>query len=109
MSARDYAPKWAAYYDYRESRDFENDYDGFPTILVVTTDSAVEELIARTVRAASVGRPPVLPVLLTSEWRITRDPTNSHGMLGPIWRTPSAGINERRSWPPARDVGRPLR
>ena len=37
MSARDYAEKWAAYYDYRDSRAFERDYAGFPTILVVTT------------------------------------------------------------------------
>jgi hypothetical protein len=107
MSARDYASKWAAYYDYRDSRDFENDYDGFPTILVVTTDSAVEEIIARTVRAASVGRLPMLPVLLTSEWRITRDPTNSHGMLGPIWRGAWTGFHALTRWPALTTKGMP--
>lgn len=99
MSARDYAKKWAAYYDYRDSRDFERDYDGFPTILVVTTDNTVEERIARTARAASVGRSPALPILLTCEWRITRDPANSRGLLGSIWREPFPGRRERVCWP----------
>ena len=61
MSARDYAEKWAVYYDYRDSRAYELDYDGFPTILVVTTDNTAEERIARSARAASVGRPASLP------------------------------------------------
>src|SRR4030095_14888430 len=99
MSARDYGEKWAAYYDYRDSRAFEHDYDGFPTILVVTTSNAVEERIARTVRAVSVGRSPTLPIRLTSEWRITRDSSNPLGLLGPIWRDPSDSVCDRRTWP----------
>jgi hypothetical protein len=88
MSARDYAEKWNVYYDYRDSRAYEFDYDGFPTILVVTTDSSAEERIARSARAASVGRALALPLLLTCEWRITRDPTNQDGLLSPVWRSP---------------------
>ena len=99
MSARDYAAKWSAYYDYRDSRAFELDYDGFPTILVVTTDNAVEERIARSARAASVGRALALPLLLTCEWRLARDPTNRDGFLGPIWRSPDDST--RRAWPPS--------
>lgn len=99
MSARDYREKWAAYYDYRDSRAFEHDYDGFPTVLVVTTSNAVEERIARTVRAVSVGRSPTLPILLTSEWRIARDPTNPRGLLGAIWCPPRARSRERIGWP----------
>ncbi|MCC7369267.1 MAG: replication-relaxation family protein [Chloroflexi bacterium] len=99
MSARDYGEKWGAYYDYRDSRAFEHDYDGFPTILVVTTSNAVEERIARTVRAVSVGRSPTLPILLTSEWRITHDPANQLGLLGPIWRTPFECLSDRCPWP----------
>jgi hypothetical protein len=97
MSARDYAEKWAAYYDFRESRAFEMDYDGFPTILVVTTDGTAEDRIARAARAASVGRPVQLPILLTCEWRIADDPANSHGLLGRVWRTPEDP--SRRCWP----------
>jgi len=101
MGYRDYGEKWAAYYHYGDSGDFERDYDGFPTILVVTTENAVEERIARSVRAAGVGRWAPLPVLLTCEWRINRDPTNSGGLLGPIWREPHASFAERCRWPPA--------
>ena len=86
MSARDYAEKWAVYYDYRDSRAFEMDYDGFPTILVVTTNSTAEERIARSACAASVGRALALPLLLTCEWRIARI-ANSDGLFGPIWRS----------------------
>jgi hypothetical protein len=99
MGYRDYSEKWSAYYHYHDSRDFELDYDGFPTILVVTTENAVEERIARSVRAAGIGRWAPLPVLLTCEWRINRDPTNSDGLLGPIWRESHASFAERRRWP----------
>jgi hypothetical protein len=54
MSARGYGAKWSGYYHYRESRAFERDYDGFPTILVVTSDNAAEERIAQQPQA-SVG------------------------------------------------------
>jgi hypothetical protein len=96
MSARDYGEKWAAYYNYRDSGDYERDYDGFPTILVVTTNNTSEERIARSARAASVGRWQPLPLLLTCEWRISRDPANPHGLLGPIWRSPDD--RTRRVW-----------
>ena len=97
MGYRDYGEKWSAYYHYRDSGDFEGDYDGFPTILVVTTENAVEERIARSVRVAGVGRWAPLPVLLSCEWRINRDPTNPDGLLGPVWRTPDACGRQR--WP----------
>ena len=97
MSARGYLAKWSGYYHYHESRTFERDYDGFPTILVVTTDNASEERIARSARAASVGRSASLPLLLTSEWRIENDPSNPVGLLGSIWRTPDDPA--RRRWP----------
>lgn len=98
MSARGYGAKWSGYYHYRESRAFERDYDGFPTILVVTTDNAAEERIARSARAASVGRWAPLPILLTCTWRIDHDPSNPDGLLGPVWREPSAGFHERAWW-----------
>ena len=98
MSARDYGAKWSGYYHYLESRTFERDYDGFPTILVVTKSNATEERIARSARAAAVGRSKSPPILLTCEWRVYRDPSNSDGLLGPIWREPWAGFHERTWW-----------
>jgi hypothetical protein len=97
MSARDYGEKWSGYYHYLESQAFEHDYDGFPAVLVVTTANAAEERIAWSARAASVGRWSSLPILLTCEWRIQRDPSNPDGLLGPIWRMPDDPA--RRRWP----------
>jgi hypothetical protein len=98
MSARDYLAKFAAYHEYRASGRFEREYQGFPTVLVVTSDSSAEERIARAVRAATVGRGPALPLLLTSEWRLA-DPRNPYGLLGQVWREPDAALRDRRFWP----------
>lgn len=96
MSARDYLQKFAAYYAYWASGRYERDYDGFPTILVITADTAAEDRIARAAQAAAVGRGPTLPLVLTCRWRI-EDARNPAGLLGPIWLEPSS--TERRSWP----------
>jgi hypothetical protein len=96
MSGRDYLAKFAAYHEYRASGRFEREYQGFPTVLVVTSDSSAEERIARAVRAAAVGRGPTLPLLLTCQWRLA-DPRNPYGLLGPVWREPDSLA--RRYWP----------
>jgi hypothetical protein len=98
MSGRDYREKFAAYFDYRASGRYEQDYDGFPTILVVTTNRAAEERIAQVVRTAILGWSAPLPVLLTCDWRINHDPANPHGLLGPVWREPDAEFHRRRRW-----------
>ncbi|HEY8691556.1 MAG TPA: replication-relaxation family protein, partial [Chloroflexota bacterium] len=98
MSARDYFAKLSAYYDYRDSRLFERDYDGFPTILFVTTADPGERRFARAAKAAAVVRGAALPMFLTTNWRITNE-TNPAGLLGAIWRTPTDPFNPRRSWP----------
>lgn len=98
MSARDYRKKLATYYAYWSSGRFARDYRGFPTILVVTTDDTAEERIARAARAAASGRGPALPMLLTCQWRVD-EPRNPDGLLGTIWREPSADAHERRRWP----------
>ncbi len=98
MRARDYRRKFAGYHAYCESGRFRRDYDGFPTILVVTTGPGAEERIARAVRATGVEREPPLPVLLTTEGWIDGQP---EGLLGPIWRTPDSPA--RRRWPSVLD------
>ena len=95
MSARDYREKFAAYYEYWASGRYERDYDGFPTLLVVTADYGAEERIARAAMGTAVGRGLALPLLLTSLWRI-EDRGNPQGLLGPIWRESSSP--ERRHW-----------
>jgi len=97
MNARDYFKKFGAYYRYGMTGRFEQDYNTYPTILVVTSDNAAEERIARVARAAAVGQPARLPLLLTCQWRVD-DPLNSHGLVGPIWRGPEANFNERGAW-----------
>jgi hypothetical protein len=94
MSARDYRQKFAAYHDYRASGRFDQDYVGFPTILVITNGPGPEDRIASAVRAVGTGREPPLPVLLTTTGRIEGRP---EGLLGPIWRGPYT--RSRRRWP----------
>jgi hypothetical protein len=95
MQARDYRRKFGAYYRYRDTGRFRRDYDGFPTILLVTAGTGSEERIARVLRAAETGQAaPPLPVLLTSVGWIE---SQAHGLLGPIWREP--GSTQRRRWP----------
>jgi hypothetical protein len=98
MSGRDYRRKFAAYAALLSSGRFADDYDGFPTILVVTTGNSEEERIASAIRAVEVGRVVELPVLLTCRWRID-DPRNPDSLLGPIWREPAAALRARRVWP----------
>lgn len=95
---RDYLEKLSAYYDYRDSGRFARDYLSFPTILIVTTDRSAEGRLARAAQAAATGREPGLSVLLTTEWRVSRDPSNPEGMLGPIWRAPAEGSESRHRW-----------
>jgi hypothetical protein len=99
LNSRDYSRKFAAYYAYGVSRHFERDYSGYPTILVVATDNATERRIVQAAKAASVGRPQPLPLLLTYRWRVD-DASNPHGLLGPIWRDPDVPHNRRQSWFP---------
>lgn len=93
MRRRDYGRKFGAYYHYRERGLYARDYEGFPTILVVTI-LAAEARIARAAREAAIGRAPPLPILLTTRERLDREPL---GMLGPIWRTPMD--DDPRQWP----------
>jgi DNA-binding Lrp family transcriptional regulator len=103
MNARDYFKKFGAYYRYGITHRFERDYNSYPTVLVMTSDNAAEERIARVARAAAVGQPGTLPLLLTCRWRVD-DATNPDGLLGPIWRETSAAWDDRCSWPSERTV-----
>jgi len=99
MNARDYFKKFGAYYHYGMTGRFQRDYNSYPTVLGITADNAAEERIARVARAAAVGQPGKLPLLLTCQWRID-DALNPHGVLGKIWREPGADCNDRRYWLP---------
>jgi len=50
--ARTYAAKFRAYYRYRDSGQAARDYEGFPTLLFVTTDRLAEERIGEAARRA---------------------------------------------------------
>jgi len=99
MNARDYFKKFGAYYHYGMTGRFQRDYNSYPTILVVTSDNAAEERIARVARAAAVGHPGKLPLLLTCQWRID-DAGNLHSLLGCVWREPDSNFDDRRFWLP---------
>ncbi len=86
--------KFAAYHRYRASAAAERDYDGFPTVLVVTTGPGGEQRIVDAVRSAGAGLASSLPVLVTTVGWISSD---FGGPFGSIWRDAEGGL--RRSWP----------
>jgi DNA-binding MarR family transcriptional regulator len=80
-----HAAKLAAYYRYRASGAYTRDYEGFPTLLVVTTDEAAEARFAHQAHLAQqYGGVPLL-LFLTTTARIQAHP---EGGLGPVWRRP---------------------
>lgn len=105
MNRRDYFRKFAAYYYYAATRRFEQDYQGYPTILVIATDNASERRIAGVAARAARGRHARLPLFLTSLWRI-ESAANPHGLLGRIWREPQAAFDERGYWLPTHGIRR---
>ena len=86
--------KFAAYHRYQAGDWAARDYDGFPTVLVVTTGPGGEQRIVEAVRATATVLVSRLPVLLTTLGWIERD---SPGPFGSIWLDPESGM--RRSWP----------
>jgi Replication-relaxation len=101
-SFRKYAAKFRAYYWYRDSGQAGRDFDGFPTLLFVTTDPLAEDRIAeQAYRAWFLRSTEPLPVLITTTNRVT---DNGEGILGPIWRTPAAAESspspDRQYWLP---------
>jgi hypothetical protein len=98
MSTPKYMRKFGAYYDYWLSGRFRREYEGFPTILVVTTDYGPEERIAEAARRAAAERPVPLPALITQQ-RLVYDSDGSKGPLHPAsWREPGSGVSRRRHW-----------
>jgi hypothetical protein len=93
MRRRGLMAKFGAYNRWRSSGAYLRRHPGYPTLLVITTDAAAEERLARRVLDASAGQGARLPVLLTTEARVAgaRD-----GLLGPIWREPVD--RGRRHW-----------
>jgi hypothetical protein len=87
--------KFAAYHRYLVSARAARDFDGQPSILVVTAGPAAEDRVADAVLAAEVGQPRRLPLLVT-----TRDllATAQGGPFDAIWRVPGAQ-GSRHGWP----------
>jgi hypothetical protein len=89
--------KFAAYHRYRVSARAARDYDGFPTILVVTHGPGAENRVADAVLATDGGQAAPLGVLLTTADLLAHV---DGGPFGPIWRTPGYAARACR-WPPS--------
>ena len=89
------AAKFAAYHRYLASARAAKDFDGPPSILVVTAGPAAENRVVDAVMAAEFGQPRRLPLLLTTVDLLT---TAEHGPFDCVWRIPG-GPNGRRAWP----------
>jgi hypothetical protein len=85
-STRTHLAKFRAYNRYRDSRQAEGEYDGFPTLRFVTTQPHAEERIADAANRAWFlrGTEP-LGVLITTTDRISCD---RQAILGRTWRRP---------------------
>ncbi len=70
MRARGYRRKFAGYLLYLRRRLFERDYDGFPSLLIVTPHSAAEERLQTAIRWAESAMGGRLPVVFLREWQL---------------------------------------
>jgi hypothetical protein len=96
-STHKYRAKLHAYYLYRDSDVARRDYDGFQTLLFVSTEAGAEWRIADQAHRMWFARgSEPLPILITTTDRILQQ---EEGVLGPIWRTPGPEVEvERRYW-----------
>jgi hypothetical protein len=97
-----YSAKLHAYYQYRDSGQARRHYQGFPTLLFVTTRPAAEQRIANAVYRVwfAHGGEPLAAFMTTIQ--LIND--NARGIVGPIWRSLLAETHnnqERHCWPPA--------
>jgi hypothetical protein len=104
---RKYAAKFRAYYRYRDSGQAARDYDGFPTLLFVTTQVSSEERIAaEAMKACTIWGGIPLPVLVTTTSRIASE---RDGILGRIWRRADVPLVQQSPqlvyWPPLHGTG----
>jgi hypothetical protein len=81
----EYAAKLETYYRYRDAGTAARDYDGFPTLLVVTTSAAAEARFACQAYLARERHSAPLVVFLTT---ISRIEECREGVLGTVWRSP---------------------
>ncbi len=87
--------KFAAYHRYLASARGGKDFDGPPSILVVTAGPAAEDRVVDAVLAAEIGQPRRLPLLVTTVDLLI---TAEGGPFDPIWRVPGTR-GRRHSWP----------
>jgi hypothetical protein len=89
--------KFVAYHRYLASARAAREFDGLPSVVIVTAGPGAEDRLADAVMAAEVGQPRRLPLLLTTVDLLT---TSEHGPFDCVWRMP--GVHSgRRAWPDA--------
>jgi hypothetical protein len=86
--------KFTAYHRYMSSVQAARDYNGFPTILVITTGPGGEQRIADVIVAVNTAYAAPLPVFVTTTEWISAD---ADGILDRIWLRP--GRTGRSRWP----------
>src|SRR5207253_2869173 len=75
--------KFAAYYRYLASARAAREFDGPPSVVVVTAGPGAEDRLTDAVMAAEVGQPRRLPLLLTTVSRVSsiRESTWSDALI----------------------------
>jgi hypothetical protein len=90
--------KFAAYHRYFASARAARDFEGPPSILVVTSGPAAEDRVVDAVLAAEIGQPRRLPLLVTTVDLLVTAPG---GPFDPVWRAPGTR-GRRHRWPLSR-------
>jgi hypothetical protein len=83
------------YHRYLANARAVRDFDGPPSIVVMTTRPAAEDRVADAVLAAEVGQPRRLPLRLTTVDLLV---AAEGGPFDPIWRVPGTQ-GRRHRWP----------
>jgi hypothetical protein len=87
--------KFGAYHRYLASARAATDFEGPPSILVVTAGPGAEDRVDDAVLAADVGQQRRLPLLVTTVDLLI---AAEGGPFGPIWRVPGTQARRHR-WP----------
>ncbi len=83
----EYTAKFEPYYVYRYSGEAERDYDGFPTLLCISTEGrGRRSWLKQPSGCGTGGVASPIPILLPTSQQIRDHP---EGIPGPIWRTPA--------------------
>ncbi|MEX1022412.1 MAG: replication-relaxation family protein [Dehalococcoidia bacterium] len=96
LDAGNFRAKFFGYRHYYEFELWRRSFAVEPALLFVCSDDRAERRVVAVANEVEWA----MPLRLTSEWRVRRDPANARGLLGPVWRSLGETPTTRQHWPP---------